>query len=65
LACQTTITGDVILRRLVLDDEDVAVTSQLHPAVGADPCQAELACSPGWQERTVYALRSHRRARPK
>lgn len=29
LACQTTITGDVTLRRLVLDDEDVAVTSQL------------------------------------
>jgi adenylate cyclase len=29
LACQTTITGDVPLRRLVLDDEDVAVTSQL------------------------------------
>jgi adenylate cyclase len=30
LACQTTITGDVTLRRLVLDAEDVAVTSQLH-----------------------------------
>jgi adenylate cyclase len=29
LACQTTITGDVSLRRLVLDDEDVALTSQL------------------------------------
>jgi adenylate cyclase len=29
LACQTTITGEVTLRRLVLDDEDVAVTSQL------------------------------------
>ena len=29
LACQTTITGDVTLRRLVLDAEDVAVTSQL------------------------------------
>ena len=29
LACQTTVTGDVTLRRLVLDDEDVAVTSQL------------------------------------
>src|SRR5262245_23331895 len=28
LACQATITGDVTLRRLVLDDEDVAVTSQ-------------------------------------
>ena len=29
LACQTTISGDVALRRLVLDDADVAVTSQL------------------------------------
>jgi glycine/D-amino acid oxidase-like deaminating enzyme len=31
LACQTTITGDVTLRRLVLNDADVAVTSQLRP----------------------------------
>ncbi len=31
LACQTTITGDVTLRRLVLDDEDIALTSQLSP----------------------------------
>ena len=31
LACQTTITGDVSLRRLVLDAEDIALTSQLHP----------------------------------
>jgi adenylate cyclase len=31
LACQTTIMGDITLRRLVLDDADVAVTSQLRP----------------------------------
>jgi adenylate cyclase len=31
LACQTTVSGDVSLRRLVLDAEDVAVTSQLTP----------------------------------
>ncbi len=29
LACQTTVTGDVKLRRLVLDAEDVEITSQL------------------------------------
>ncbi len=29
LACQTTITGDVTLRRLVVDQEDIALTSQL------------------------------------
>ena len=29
LACQTIITGDVKLRRLVLDDQDIEVTSQL------------------------------------
>src|SRR5574341_1214681 len=32
LACQTTVTGDVKLRRLVLDAEDVEVTSQLGSA---------------------------------
>lgn len=31
LACQTSITGDVTLRRLVLDEEDVELTSQLTP----------------------------------
>lgn len=31
LACQTTITGDVSLRRLVLDAEDIELTSQLRP----------------------------------
>lgn len=31
LACQTSITGDVTLRRLVLDAEDVELTSQLTP----------------------------------
>ncbi|MDE2310079.1 MAG: adenylate/guanylate cyclase domain-containing protein [Betaproteobacteria bacterium] len=31
LACQTLITGDVTLRRLVLDAEDVELTSQLTP----------------------------------
>ncbi len=36
LACQTTVTGDVKLRRLVLDAEDVEVTSQLGGA-GAAP----------------------------
>jgi len=35
LACQTTVTGDVTLRRLVLDAEDVALTSQL--SAGASP----------------------------
>ncbi len=30
LACQTTITGDVSLRRLVLDTEDIELTSQLR-----------------------------------
>jgi adenylate cyclase len=29
LACQTTVTGDVTLRRLVLDTEDIELTSQL------------------------------------
>lgn len=29
LACQTTVTGDVILRRFVVDQEDIALTSQL------------------------------------
>ncbi len=32
LACQTTITGNVKLRRLVLDAEDVEITSQLGRA---------------------------------
>lgn len=31
LACQTSITGDVTLRRLVLDAQDVELTSQLTP----------------------------------
>ena len=31
LACQTLITGDVTLRRLVLDEKDVELTSQLTP----------------------------------
>src|SRR5512133_176039 len=31
LACQTTVAGDVTLRRLVLDAEDVELTSQLSP----------------------------------
>ena len=30
LACQTTVTGDVKLRRLVLDDQDVELTSQVR-----------------------------------
>jgi adenylate cyclase len=30
LACQTSITGDVKVRRLVLDDEDIVITSQLE-----------------------------------
>src|SRR5215471_17677846 len=30
LACQTTITDDVTVRRLVLDDEDIHITSQLE-----------------------------------
>jgi adenylate cyclase len=34
LACQTTLTGDVQLRRLVLDEEDAALVNQLQP--GAD-----------------------------
>lgn len=33
LACQTKITGDVKLRRLVLDDEDIRLTSQLQTEV--------------------------------
>lgn len=35
LACQTTVSGDVTLRRLVLDAEDVELTSQIRP--GATP----------------------------
>lgn len=31
LACQTTVTGDVTVRRLVLDFEDIELTSQLNP----------------------------------
>lgn len=31
LACQTRVTGDVSLRRLVLDAEDIELTSQLNP----------------------------------
>jgi adenylate cyclase len=35
LACQTRITGDVKVRRLVLDDHDIQITSQINP--GAVP----------------------------
>jgi adenylate cyclase len=35
LACQTQITGAVTLRRLVLDDDDIQITSQINP--GARP----------------------------
>ncbi len=35
LACQTAVTGDVKVRRLVLDEEDVAFTSQLEQEVAA------------------------------
>jgi adenylate cyclase len=35
LACQTMITGDVRIRRLVLDDDDIQITSQENP--GAKP----------------------------
>ncbi len=35
LACQTRITGDVTVRRLVLDDQDIQITSQISP--GAVP----------------------------
>jgi adenylate cyclase len=30
LACQTVVTGDVTLRRLILDDVDIAITSQIR-----------------------------------
>ncbi len=33
LACQTTVTGEVTLRRLVLDADDVAITDQLRPGM--------------------------------
>jgi adenylate cyclase len=35
LACQTTITDDVALRRLVLDEDDIQLTSQLGPGATA------------------------------
>lgn len=41
LACQTTVTGDVTLRRLVLDTEDIALTSQLKPDKSPQPVGVE------------------------
>ena len=41
LACQTTITGDVRLRRLVLDEEDEELTSQLGPRAVPGPVGEE------------------------
>jgi adenylate cyclase len=35
LACQTKITGSVTVRRLVLDDQDIRITSQLEPNASA------------------------------
>lgn len=35
LACQTSVTGDVCVRRIVLDDEDIALTVQLGNVDGA------------------------------
>ncbi|MBI4743511.1 MAG: adenylate/guanylate cyclase domain-containing protein [Actinobacteria bacterium] len=46
LACQTTVAGDVRLRRLVLDDEDVELTSQLK---GGTP-------SPAGEEKELAIL---------
>jgi len=47
LACQTTITGDVTLRRLILDDRDAELTDQretaaVHGPVGEERCIAIL-----------------------
>lgn len=41
LACQTTITGDVRLRRLVLDDEDEELTNQLSAQAAPGPVGEE------------------------
>ena len=42
LACQTTVTGDVKLRRLVLDDQDVELTSQLRDGARYGSVGAEM-----------------------
>lgn len=47
LACQTTIDGDVTLRTLVLDEEDVEITSQIGP---------QAVASHAGQEREVAIL---------
>ena len=41
LACQTTISGDVTLRRIVWDEVDLALTSQLRPGVATGPIGEE------------------------
>ena len=41
LACQTTVNGEVKLRRVVLDEVDVALTSQLQPGVSTAPIGEE------------------------
>jgi adenylate cyclase len=41
LACQTTLTGDVRLRRLVLDDEDAALVDQSKPGAAPGPAGEE------------------------
>lgn len=37
LACQTAVSGDVTVRRLVLDPEDAEMVSQLKPGVAREP----------------------------
>lgn len=41
LACQTTVSGDITVRRIVWDEVDVALTSQLQPGVATAPIGEE------------------------
>jgi adenylate cyclase len=52
LACQTRLTGDCKLRRLVLDDEDVQLTNQIERSGGASAAVTGAAA----QERRVVIL---------
>src|SRR5439155_19896091 len=51
LACQTRLSGDVKLRRLVLDDEDIQLTDLTHRRGG--PLPAAIAGATGEERRMV------------
>src|SRR5216110_3357440 len=52
LACQTRVTGNVKLRRLVLDDEDVQLTNQIERGGS----ESVAAIAPAGEERSMVIL---------